>query len=94
MSWFHNRYTERPSAKNQGARIAWDVLTDEAAEMSPPRRVMRLWYAPEMEAWNALLDGPEQYIEIDVICVSDRKHNPYKYTKPVGAERATKGDAS
>lgn len=81
MSWWTNRYTERPASKNKGARIAWDELTKDAAAMNPPRHLVRLWFSREMEAWNALLDGPEEYIEIDMLCVSDMKHNPHKYKR-------------
>jgi hypothetical protein len=90
MGWWHNRYRERPTAKNKSARIAWDCLAEDAAEMNPPRTIDKLWYAPEMEAWNALLNpiegDAEHYIEIDVLCVADRRNNPHKYRAPDGVD--------
>jgi hypothetical protein len=88
MSWFHNRYTERPASKNQGARIAWDELSRRAALMTPPRTLDRLWFAPEMDDgfWCARLhkiadEEDEDYIDMDVLEVSDRKNNPHRYAK-------------
>lgn len=87
MSWFHNRYTERPASKNKAARIAWDVMTVRAAHMKPPRCIVRLWFADEMDdgVWCAKLNGAadadrsHDYLEMDVLSVRDRKNNPHKY---------------
>lgn len=88
MSGWHNRYTQRPAAKNKGARIAWDVLSKRAVFKTPPRTLATLWFAPEMDDgfWCAQLegsdaDGQKEFIDMDVLEVSDRKNNPHKYAK-------------
>lgn len=89
MGWQHTRYKSRPEAKNKSARIAWDCLSEDAAEMNPPRTIATLWYAPEMFSWNALLNSiegdPERYIDMDVLEVTDRRINPHKYAEKAAA---------
>lgn len=84
MSWRFNRYKTRPPSNCKAARIAWDEMTKEAAALTPPRAIARLWYAPEMYAWAAFLDGVdaqghELFLEMDVLEVADRVNNPHKY---------------
>jgi hypothetical protein len=97
MSWWHNRYRERPASRNKSARIAWDCLAKDAAEMNPPRAINMLHYAPEMEAWIAMLNriegDPEHYIEIDALCMTDHRNNPHKY-EPAAGVRGTYKDVT
>lgn len=78
------RYTARPPAKNKAARVARDELARRAALKTPPRTIQHLWFAPEMEAWNAYLneiDANERspHLEMDMLEVRDRMNNQHKY---------------
>lgn len=97
MSWWHNRYPARPASKNKAARIAWDLLTQQAAEMVPPRQIAKLWlddsqddgyWCAELSGFDA--DGSKGYIDVDGLVIRDRKNNPHKYQQ-IAANAAVAG---
>lgn len=80
------RYTKRPPSNRPGARVAWDILAEEAAAKKPPRTIQYIWYAREMDdgVWIAYLNEIDinersPYIEVDALIVRDRVNNPHKY---------------
>lgn len=71
-------YRSRPPSNCKGARIAWDVLSEEAA----PRTIVKLWYSRSLSPcpWAAeLSDG--NYLDLDELVLQDRVNNPHKYRK-------------
>jgi hypothetical protein len=74
-------YRQRPPSNCRGARIAWDVLSERAADLTPPRTVVLLWHDHAMRPypWSARLDGAEDYLDLDELELRDRLNNPHKY---------------